>query len=147
MPVLGLEADARVRHRGFEARAVFATFSIGDTAGLREAVDDAGDSLGIDVRSRTIGMYAEVAYDVLRLMTETDQQLLPFFRAEHWDTAVRLGGGRRPANDALRATDWVFGLSYRPITQVVVKANFILRDPGGTGPVNRLVDFGVGWMF
>ncbi len=148
VPVLGLSADVRLRMHGLEARAAFATFSVGNTAALRQAVDDAGDSLGIDVGSRSIGAYAEVAYDVLRLVTQTDMQLLPFVRFEYYDTMASITGrSRAPADDAFRGTDLAFGLSYRPITQVVIKGDFIYRNPGGAGSAERLVDFGVGWMF
>ncbi len=149
VPVLGLAVDGRVRRGGFEARALFATFSVGDTAALRQSVDPStGDSLGLDVGARSLGAYGELAYDVLRLATQTEQQLLPFARVEYWDTAASLSGRpRTPSDDALRGTNLAFGVTYRPIPQVVLKADFIRRSAGGARPAANLVDLGIGWMF
>jgi hypothetical protein len=148
VPVWGLSADARIRRGGFEARAVAAVFSVGDTAQLRQAYDADKKELGIDVGAKIWGAYGEVAYDVLRLLTTSEQQLLPFVRLERYDTmaAVR-GRGWLPDDQGYAVTDLIAGLSYRPLPQVVFKADFGLRNPDGPTRTSGRLNLGVGVMF
>ncbi len=145
LPLMGASADVRLRHKGLEARAVGAFFSVGNTDDLRQLTDKDGVGIGPDMGSQLLGGYAEVGYDVMRLMgSETDQQLVPFFRYERYDTTFATEKDSKAGNRGI--TDMVFGLSYRPVLQVVFKANAILRTPDeGDGSLG--IDLGVGWMF
>ncbi len=148
VPVWGLSADARIRHEGLEARAVAALFGVGETARLRQAYDTDGQPLGIDTGALSWGAYAEVAYDVLRPLVRSDQQLLPFVRLERYDTMAAIRGRARVvADDAYAITDLIMGLSYRPLPQAVFKLDFGLRNPDGTTPTSGRLDLGVGVMF
>ena len=144
LPVLGATADVRIRHKGLEARAVAAFFSVGNTDELRQLTDKDGKGVGPEMGSQLMGAYAEAGYDILRLLTDTEQQLVPFFRYERYDTTFATEEASKAGEKGV--TDLVFGLSYRPVLQVVFKANAILRSPddgkGSTG-----IDLGVGWMF
>lgn len=144
LPVLGASADVRVRHKGLEARAVAAFFSIGNTDDLRELTDKSGNAIGPDVGSQLLGAYAEVGYDVLRLLTETEKQLVPFFRYERYDPTFAVDKESKAGETG--ATDLVFGLTYRPVLQLAFKANAILRTPDD-GTKSTVIDLGVGWMF
>ncbi|MDH5670774.1 MAG: hypothetical protein OEZ06_01405 [Myxococcales bacterium] len=147
VPVLGLSADVRGRYKGFEGRAVFAHFSIGDSALLRQAADVNGDPLGIDVGSRALGLYGEIAYDALHLL-ETEHQLLPFVRVERYDPVAAVDGREESDEDkALAATALILGLSYRPIPQVIFKFDFIRRNHDAGGDDSSEINLGVGTMF
>ena len=145
--VTGGALDARGRLAGLEARLLLVALTIGDTAALRNLVDDAGAPLGIDVGSRLLGGYLEVAYDVLSLLGST-QQFLPFVRFEYVDTLSSIEGrARTAADDDAQHTDVVGGLSWRPHPQVVFKGNVIRRSYGGGKDPQTLADAGVGFMF
>jgi len=144
--VTGYALDARGRWAGLEARAVLASFSIGETAELRKLVDDQGDSLGIDVGSRLTGAYAEVAYDVFATL-DTAHQLLPFVRLEYVNTLAELDGrDRSDADDNRRFMELVAGLSWRPHPQVVFKGDLHRRTFRGDAEPMTLLDLGVGFM-
>ncbi len=131
--VLGVSADARSKLNGFEARAQFAMFTIGDTEELN-AVTNAG------VGDTLVGAYAELAYDIFHTL-DMDEQLLPFARVEYYDTDT---------DDDLRtAIDLVGGLTFRPIPQVVFKADWIHRRTGGdvANDNANLLNLGVGFLY
>jgi hypothetical protein len=143
VPVVGAAVDGRLKRSGFEARAVGAVFSLGDTDTLAQAVDEDGLSLGLEPGSLVLGVYGEVGYDVLSLV-DTDHALVPFLRLEWYDPTFS------HEDDALqgsrRTTEWVAGLTYRPVDNLAFKGNFIVRDRRTGSDENRL-DLGVGWVF
>jgi len=97
-----------------------------------------------DVRARRAG--PELAYDVLRvLMPGTAQQLLPFVRAESYNTQAAVPDFYQPRGE-FDVNELTFGLSYLPMPQVVGKADVQLRDRR-YGLDELLINFGVGWMF
>jgi hypothetical protein len=98
-------------------RGLWTTAWIDDTA-RRNAVTS--DSLA----SRMDGFYVEAGYDVMSFLApDSGQALYPFVRYEEVDTQSRLapGANRVPGkSDTIRT----FGLHWRPIPQVVVKADY-----------------------
>ena len=161
VPLTGVAGDARIKISGLEARALGALFTVGDTAQLRtDLVDDDGVPSPTDVGARLFGAYGELGYDLLH-STELDHQLVPFVRVEHYDTMAEVKGTRVEADvvDATGAvtqpglgasapaiTDVVLGVSYRPIPQVALKSDVILRSPD-SGAGESVFSLGVGWMF
>lgn len=142
VPVLGLSADARLRHSGFETRAQVAFFHIGDAEALRALTDGDGEPLGISVGSDILGVYGELGYDVLHPAGST-HSLVPFARVEYWDTTLAESDD---AVDRPSVLELVFGLTYRPIPQVSLKSDVILRRPSEGDDETRW-NLGVGWMF
>lgn len=151
LPILGFEADARWRRSGLEARLVGVTFLLPESGALLTARRSDGSLYFPDPSAsgvpgtRIAGAYGEVAYDVLRLITETDHALLPFVRLEWYDTqsAVPDGYARDPRFGVVETT---FGLTYRPIQQVVFKMDYALRDRR-LGFDEKQLSFGFGYMF
>ena len=144
---VGVAAHAQCKGHGLEAKALFATFFIGDTAALRDARDADGNADGKDLASQILGGYVEVAYDVLR-SSGSAIALLPFVRAEHYDTAAAFDGREASAADDDRAvTDLVLGATLRPVPQVAFKADVILRSFGGEKDAETLANLGVGFNF
>jgi hypothetical protein len=149
VPVVGGAIDARTRWNGLEARGELASWQIGDTGDLRTAVDADGDAIGTDVGSTIMGGYAEVGYNLFRFLPEMTQQLVGFFRFERYDTLFKVTDrARNDATDDPRgAADYVVGVTYRPIPQVVFKGDFILRNPDGPDNHSKILSLGVGTMF
>lgn len=120
------EIHGQYKVRGLELKALAA----------RVEIDDA-DLLG-NVPDRIGAWYGEVAYDVLPLILPgTTHYLAPFVRYENLDYAGS------PEDVEL----WVGGLSYKPIPNVVVKAdyrNFNNRDKADTADE---VNLGFGFIF
>lgn len=148
MPVIGAEADARWRDLGVEARAVGVMWWLPESDDLMEALREDGSPYfltGADpVPTRMLGGYVELAYDVLHPLGSR-HQLLPFARAEHYDTQAGVPEGYE-ANPERRVSEYSFGLSYRPISQVVFKADMQLRDRQ-FGDDEQEFNVGVGVMY
>jgi len=136
------EAHAEWRYRGIEARAIGVRVSIADVAALDRALGLTGrESIG----SRLSGGYLQIGYDLFSLFPHGEQSLVPFARYERTNTqaAVPAGFDANPANDV---RSWTLGLSYKPIPQVVLKADYqSYHNRAGTG--QDRVNMALGWIF
>ena len=91
-----------------------------------------------------LGWYVEAGYDVLSRM-ETEHQLHPFARYEKVNTqqSVETGFAAALANEL---TSVSFGLAWRPLPQVVVKAaRQLISNEAETGTDQWNVQ--LGWLF
>lgn len=96
-------------------------------------VDDAGafnSAAAQSLAETLLGYYVEGGYDVFAaLLPELEQSLIPFVRYEHIDTQWSMPSGFVP--DPTEEDDIVtLGLGYKPIDQIVIKADFEIRDTG-----------------
>lgn len=148
MPVLGWSGDLRFRRHGFEWRFLYAEWSLPEAAALMGTHDEAGTRLHADplspVPTRIRGAYLEAAYDVLHPFG-VSHQLLPFARIERNDTQVSVPDGYAP-NPTHVVRDLTVGLSYRPIPQIVLKTDLVLRDRL-LGVDESIVGLGGGFMY
>ncbi len=152
LPLYAWTLDARVRRSGFEARALIGGFHLPNAGDLMQA-RHADGSLLFPVKAgsneslpqRTIGAELELAYDVLRPLAVTEQQLLPFARLEFYDGHAEVPEGFE-RDPALSVKELTVGLSYRPIQQVVVKADVQARNRR-LGFDEAQADVGLGFMF
>lgn len=159
VPIFGWSLDARIRKSGFEARAVFAQFFSPEAGALMRANRDADGVVAPYFADTTVGPnassgplatriqggYVELAYNVLRFVPGTEQQLLPFVRLEYLDTQAAVPAGF-DRNGRLLIHELTAGLSYRPIQQVVLKSDIQLRDRH-FGLDEMAINFGLGYMF
>lgn len=151
-PLFGAAFDGRWRRHGLEARVEAAAFWLPKAAALMGALRQDGSTLlpspqeAGPVPSFLYGAYGEVAYDVLHPWGKTQQQLLPFLRVEGYDTqaAVPAGFSRLLARAGVEVTA---GLSYRPIWQLVFKADYQRLTATRTGAHETRVNAGMGYMF
>ena len=91
-----------------------------------------------------LGWYAQVGYDVLRT-TRSEHQLLPYVRYERLNTqrAVPVGFASNPATDRTVVS---LGVAWKPVPQVVLKADYDGHsNRAGTG-VNQ-VNVALGYLF
>lgn len=135
-----ISADARYDIGPFMFRGVFANISISDADAIAQVY---GEQPG----SRITGGYVEGAYDILSaLAPSTAQRLNAFLRYEHYNTQAAVPAGVvRDESLARRIT--TFGLSYKPVYNVVFKGDYQLqRNQAGVGE-SDLMSLGVGYQF
>jgi hypothetical protein len=135
-----VSADARYDTGPFMFRGVVANVSIADA----EAIDA---TYGSAVGSRIAGGYVEGAYNVLAsLAPATAQQLNAFVRYERYNTQAGVPAGVT-RDDALARRITTFGLSYKPVYNVVFKGDYqVRRNRAGVGQDEQL-SLGVGYQF
>lgn len=133
-----LEADARYTNGGLDLRGEYAIVFIDNSAVLSEL---AGTTIG----SRQQGFYVEAAYDVLRLVTDSEQRLAFYYRYSWIDLQDGIPSGfeRDPASEW---TIHSLGLAWFPIPQVVAKLDYEIRDDDENERPDR-VNVGLGYAF
>jgi hypothetical protein len=148
VPVGLFEIDSRTRRGGFEARAELAFLLIGDTAALNTALTPMPPETNpaLPIPSFAIGGYAELGYDLFRLVAPDSAQTLRFFgRYDFVDTQadVQAPFSARPE---LRRHVVTMGLTYLPIPQIALKLD-CRRHEFGEGPGFNEIASAITWMF
>jgi hypothetical protein len=127
VPIGLFDVDARYRHGGFSARGEFALLVVGDAGNLDRVLASSSnpDQLAaVPVASRSLGGYVEAAYDVLRILAPcTDQALDAFARFDYANTQASVPAGFTPLEQYDRRSI-VTGVSYKPIPQIALKADY-----------------------
>lgn len=133
-------ADARYDLGPLMFRGVLANISIADADAINAAY-------GSQVGSRIAGGYVEGAYNVLSTLAPASaQQLNAFLRYENYNTQAGVPAGVT-ADESLARRITTFGLSYKPVYNVVFKGDYqLLRNKAGVGEV-EVASLGVGYQF
>lgn len=134
--VAGGAFDLRYKNHAIEARSEIAVFSLSGADELA-APDTAA------VGSLITGGYLELGVDLLELAGQS-HELVPFVRYEQYDTTAEVAEGA--ADPKTAGTDLVFGLTWRPIPQIAIKLDHIVRTPEA-GSEEQVTSAGVGYMF
>lgn len=136
-----LEGHAEWRWRGLELRALMTRAELDDVARLNRAKGLVGSA---SVGEELSGFYLQAGYDVLAGRS-SERQLIPYVRFEEYDTqdAVPAGFAKNPANDVESLT---LGLAFKPIDQVIVKADYQDYDNGAGTAVDQ-VNVALGYIF
>ena len=93
-----------------------------------------------------LGIYTEAAYNVLPLLwPETGQYFAPWFRYSWLDTTNSVAKGFTRDPEA-RRWFYEFGLQYKPIPQVVLKADYHIQE-SEAGPLPEELRLGGGFVF
>ena len=135
-----VSADARYDVGPLMFRGVVAHISVADA--------DAIDAVyATQVGSRIAGGYIEAAYNVLSALAPASaQRLNAFLRYENFDTQAGVPAGV-VKDETLARRITTFGLSYKPIYNVVFKGDYQLqRNKAGVGE-GELLALGVGYQF
>ncbi|SJM96405.1 hypothetical protein [Crenothrix polyspora] len=139
------EGHLQWKYRGLEFRALGSWGSIGNADLLSQAK---GEVIG----SENFGWYTELGYDIMpHLFANSTQYLAPFFRYERLDTVAKAPGSIGVLADDPHQ-DWeIFqvGLQYKPIPNVVVKADYrnrVAKDEN-TNPLSDDFNLGFGFIF
>ncbi|MBI4347268.1 MAG: hypothetical protein HY553_10460 [Elusimicrobia bacterium] len=145
VPVTLWEGHVQLEHRGAQLRALYAEGTIGNADAVN-AANAIALNANTGIGRRFFGGYVQAAYDVLSLWSGSKgHSLSPFFRYERYDTQrqVPAGWNVNPANSRV---EYVAGLTYKPIPQVVVKGDYLWnRNQARTG-VNQF-NMGLGYIF
>lgn len=134
--VAGGAFDLRYKAYAIEARSEIAAFSLSGTEALSAPDAPAVGSL-------ITGGYFELGVDLLELAGR-EQELIPFVRYEQYDTTAEVVDGMVDSETA--GTDLVFGLTWRPIPQIALKADHIVRTSASGGEA-QVTSVGLGYMF
>ena len=114
------DLHTQYRYRGLHVRGLYAKGSIGDAALVNEANGLSGSrSVGED----QFGWCLEGAYDLMSLFPRGEWALAPYLRYEQLDTQETVPAGFRN-NPATNRSVLTFGLDVKPISRVVVKADY-----------------------
>ncbi|GBD31629.1 hypothetical protein HRbin33_00588 [bacterium HR33] len=126
------ELHALYQARGLDLRALYVRAGVGDVAALNAARGLTGSA---SIGERLEGWYLQAGYDILR-GTRSAHQLAPFVRYEKLNTQARVPAGftADPANDQRIVT---LGLSWKPIFQVALKADYQIRRNQARTAVNQ----------
>ncbi len=136
------EGHVQWKYRGLEFRTLGSWGHIND-AGILSAFQ------GQTVGSQNYGWYTEVGYDVLPLMfKDTPQYLAPFFRYEKYNTIAKApeGWGDNPINPTKNQQIFQVGLQYKPIPNVVIKADY-RNFSAAKGSVPDDFNLGLGFIY
>lgn len=136
-----LEGHAEWRWRGLELRALVARAELDDVARLNRVKGLVGSA---SVGEELSGFYLQAGYDVLSRVS-SERQLIPYVRFEEYDTqdAVPAGFAKNPANDVESLT---VGLAFKPIDQIVIKADYQDYD-NGAGTATDQFNVALGYIF
>lgn len=135
-----VSADARYDTGPFSFRGVVANISIADA-------DAINDAFGGQVGSRIAGGYLEGAYNVLAaLAPASTQRLDAFVRHERYNTQAGVPDNVA-RDDALARRITTFGLTYKPLYNVVFKGDYQLRRNKAGADEDQLFNLGVGYQF
>lgn len=144
------EVHAIFRQKGLELRGLY-------VEGRLDGNDAFDAAPPTDVGKKARGWYAEAAYDVMPLIKPmSEAALTPFVRYEDYDTHHEVFSGvtKDPTQHRKITT---LGVGYKPIHNVVIKADYQIRDTDsnlpegkGTGLDENKIDqfnLGVGFIF
>ncbi len=136
------EAHLEWSYRGFQLRAIGVQVSLSDVADLDRILALSGDA---SVGSRLTGGYVELGYNLFSAMPHGEQSLTPFVRYERTNTQASVPSGfqSNPANDV---TIWTAGVAFKPITQLVFKADYQNYDNRAGSGLNQL-NLSLGYIF
>ena len=124
---LGLfDVDARMRRGAFSARGEFALLLVGDAANLDRALASGTpeQAMAGPVSSISVGGYLEVAYDLMHVLAPSSEQAVEAFaRFDYANTQASVPAGFMAMEQYDRHAI-VAGISYKPIPQVALKADY-----------------------
>jgi len=152
-PTTVWEVHAQYEDYGLHVRSLFTMAEIGDSGDLTSALAPVGPGGGIGkldageaVGGEMLGVYGEIAYDVLPLIfPDTEMTFEPFFRYSYYDTQRDMPSGF--SSDKSKEIEiFTVGFSFQPIPRVVIKADYRNRIAKSGGLPDEF-NLGVGFVF
>ena len=136
------DVHAQWKWRGLHLRGLYTMVFIDDASDLTLALDPGATS---SIAETMLGGYAELAYDLWQWLAEGERTLEPFYRFEFYDTQHDVPSGF--ARDrSKRIWSHTVGLQFKPIPNVVLKADYRNRDPQD-GEIADEFNLGIGYVF
>ncbi len=139
------EVDAQFQYAGLDLRALSVWTMLDDAALINQLNEYEGNK---SVGEEQSGWYVLGAYNIFSALNSGSkylEYLAPFFRYEKFDTQekVPVGYERDPANER---TQYTFGINYKPIPNVVIKAEYQNLDNAADEATDQF-NFGLGYVF
>lgn len=134
-----VSADFELSVHDFDFRGVIAQNNIHDHSGLPSGVAE-----------EMFGWYLEAAYHFWPesfkkgLLADSDAEA--FVRYDSYDTQAEMPSGRT-ADDRFDRNDITLGVTFKPVPEFVVKADYQFREHDGPGERPNGFNLGVGWAF
>lgn len=132
VPVSFWDIHAKTQWHGAELRGMYVQGRIGNVDSLNATRSIAVGSTS-SIGSKLYGGYLELAYNAFHTLNLGNQYLAPFFRFERYDTQANVpeAWNKNPANSRIEFT---YGLTYKPISQTVIKVDHqVKRNLARTG--------------
>jgi hypothetical protein len=147
------EVHAQYQDYGLHLRSLFTMAEIGDSGDLTAALGPVGPgggtgelAAGEAVAGQMLGVYGEIAYDLMPLLFPGSERTLePFFRYSYYDTQRNVPSGF--SKDRRKEIEiYTVGISFQPISRVVVKADYRNRV-AKSGSLPDEFNLGIGFVF
>ncbi len=128
VPTIIGEVHGEYKRKGFQLRALYTQASLDNVAELNAVIGATGKS---SIGEKLTGGYVEAGYNLLA--GKNSQSLTPYVRFDAVNSQAEVPAGF--TSDPTRDHSlWTFGLDYKPISNIVIKADYIAADnEGGTG--------------
>ncbi|MGB0454177.1 MAG: hypothetical protein ACPGJV_10745 [Bacteriovoracaceae bacterium] len=128
------------RYKGLHFRALYVYTEVDNVTNLS---NELGLASGNHVGKVLQGHYFELGYNVLRNFSNA--QLIPHIRFEQYNTQEKIAAGQSadPENDVTNIT---YGLNYKPLSQIVFKADYMKKSNAAKTGVDQW-NLGMGWNF
>lgn len=136
-----VEAHGEYRVGALEVRGLYANAWVDDAALLNAQNGLVGAA---SIGERLEGWYLQGGFDILHGFT-TDQQLTPYLRYERLNTQAQVPSSfsANPQNDRRIVT---MGVSWKPITDVVLKTDYQINHNRANNGVNQ-INVALGYLF
>lgn len=131
-PTSLMELHAQFTAAGIYLTAEFGQISYGEPAAVN------------DVSSAT-GYYIDLGYDLGNILP-INGQLIPWIRYNDVNTAASTNGSDESIVSDYHKTEWLVGLQFKPISEVVFKLDYGKSTPEN-GSATTSFNMGVGYMF
>lgn len=150
------ELHAELEWQGWRARALAAAAKIGNVAALNRmllatAINADGTERSLpdaeieSIGERISGYYGEIGYNLLQPWNTGEVSFTPFARRERYDMQDRIPAGfNRSGHYDIEL--WTFGVEFKPIHEVVFKADYQRYD-ASRGPYPNQFNLAVGYIF
>jgi hypothetical protein len=141
-----IEADAKYSFQGIDLDGTFAWTHLSDAGNVNNVLLADDPTFTDFVGSQMLGWYLEGAYHLFHhLWPETTHDLVVFGRFEDFNTQHKMPAGfaADPANDRNTVTT---GVSYLPIPQVAIKADYMFNWNEANEGVDQF-NLGVGFYY
>ena len=141
-----VEGDAKYSFEGIDLEGLVAFSHLGDAGNINKVFLAATPTFTDFVGSEQLGWYVEGAYHLFHhLLPQITHDVVAFTRFEDINTQQKMptGFAADPANDRKVVT---VGVSYLPIPQVALKADYMFKWNKANADVDQL-NFGIGFYY
>jgi hypothetical protein len=131
--------DARYSLKGLQLRGQY-------NFGRFSNTEEYNSFTGSDFGSSMTGFYLEAGYNIFATSSKIKSSLTPFIRYENYDTQNTTDGNLEK-NPAYHRDEFTFGIGWKPVSGVAVKADYQVFNNGtGENSISRL-NLGIGVWF